>query len=370
MTNPTDKIVVAQIVQNLDVGGLERVVINLLLHGNHERFAPILITLGNGGALADEVRDRGIPVLTMNKGTGRFIGLPWQLAGVMREHRVSVVHAHNHSPLLYGALAARLAGVSRVVFTSHGIKTSSRPLAARLRRMGMLHDMVYVSDDSRDHAVTSGGVSPEDARVIINGIDIGRYAAPDEREMSQIRSQLGLGPETRVYGIVARLNEAKDHPNLLRAFAQLHERMGNAHLLVIGDGETREEVEQVRAELGLEQSVTLMGNRKDIPQLLGVIDVFVLSSRREGMAMTLLEAMAAGRPIVATRVGGNPEVVAEDETGLIVAPESVEALAEGMWRLGSDPDMMARMGAAARERVAEYFSVAAMCDRYEALYQS
>jgi glycosyltransferase involved in cell wall biosynthesis len=179
---------------------------------------------------------------------------------------------------------------------------------------------------------------------------------------------LGLREDAFVFGIVARLSPAKDHAHLLRAFAGLAAVDTRVRLVVVGDGELRADLLQLVRELGVKDRVVLTGSREDIATLLGAFDCFVLSSYTEGLAMTLLEAMAAELPLVATRVGGNAEVVVDGETGIVVPARDTARLSEAMQWMSTHPAEARAMGARGRERAQARFSVEAMVSAYQDAY--
>lgn len=361
---------VAHVVQNLAVGGLERVVINLMTGSKQRGGRSILYTLGEGGELVAELASSGFEVIPLGKRPGMDYRLPFTLSRSFRGRGVNVVHAHNFSPLVYGSIAGRLARVAGVVYTAHGVKTSSRKKPYLFQRLGLVDKMVFVSEDARKAALRRGGLADRDVETIVNGIDLDRYAGGRGFDRAQKKEALGIQPGESVVGIVARLTPAKDHSNLLRAFKIVLDSGARATLLVVGDGELRRELEAETAALGIRDRVIYLGSRSDVPELLGLMDVFVLSSYTEGLAMTLLEAMAAGLPVVATAVGGNTEAVADGETGIIVPPRDAPALAGAVRELLLDRDKSTAMGQNGRRRAFALFGIDTMVRKYEKIYYS
>jgi sugar transferase (PEP-CTERM/EpsH1 system associated) len=367
MAVPAAPTAVAHLVQNLDVGGLERVVINLMKATDPGRYRPLLYTLGRGGALADEVEREGFRVRRLARRSGVDWALFLRLARTLRSDGVRVVHSHNYSPLVYGSIAGRLAGAAGHVYTAHGAKTAARQGTRRFQRLGLVDDIVFVSEDARRVSLAAGAVADRRVHTIVNGIDVDAFVR-DGEVRRRIRAQLGIDAEAPVAGIVARLTAAKDHVNLFDAFATLRDTHPAARCLVVGDGELREDLERAVRERGLSGSVLLIGNRGDVADVLAALDVFVLSSATEGLAVTLLEAMAAGLPVVATRVGGNPEVVEDGCSGIIVPPRDSAALAAALGRMFDGPEIARGMGHAGRERCRSRFGVETMAKRYQDLY--
>jgi glycosyltransferase involved in cell wall biosynthesis len=367
MTDTAGRTTVVHIVENLEVGGLERVVINLMTHVDAGRYRSVLYCLGHGGALVPEVEAAGHPVRCFGKKPGMDWILLSRIARALREDGAAIVHPHNFSPLVYGSLGAAVTPARGVVYTAHGAKTSGRRKQLLFQRLGLVDEIVFVSADARRVALECGAVRPAGTRTIVNGIEIGRYEGAPDRE--KIRSGFGIPPGSPVLGIVARLTPAKDHAMLFRAFSRVRERYPGARLLIVGDGELGEELKADVADLGLNDGVIFTGARRDVPSLLSAMDVFVLSSYTEGLAMTLLEAMAARLPVVATSVGGNAEAVADGETGIIVPPHEPKTFADTVIGLLGDPGAMQRMGTAGLARARRQFSTEAMVKSYVELYE-
>lgn len=358
---------VIQIVHNLDVGGLERVVISLIDGLDPARHRAVLVCLQDGGDLLSDIHAPGVRVYGLRKGNRFSVRAIAYLAAIIRREHAEIVHCHNHGALAYGVLASLVAQRGKVVYTAHGVLSASRLRTALLgRARRRVRRVVAVSEDTRQVATGHGRMDPRRTSLIINGIDVRRFAPFAGAETARIG--LGLDPGTVVFGIVARLSPVKDHSTLLRAFAQVRATESNARLVIIGGGETEAKVRALIAELGLSDSVRMTGDRRDVPLLMGVLDVFVLSSYSEGLSITLLEAMAASLPVVATRVGGNAEIVVDGVTGLLVEPRNPAALAAAMLWVTENRSPARAMGAAGRTRVEEHFSERAMVAKYAQVY--
>ncbi len=369
MTNSTaGPATVIQVVHNLDVGGLERVVISLIDGLDATRYRSVLVCLQDGGALLGDIRASNLRVYGLRKGDRfslRALGL---MTAILRRERADIVHCHNRGALTYGVLASLLAGRGRVMYTAHGVRSAGSLRSIMLgwgRRR--VRRVVAVSEDARRVATARGRMDPRRTMLVINGIDVRRFdPAPGAGD---VRRALGIEDAAFVFGIVARLTPVKDHGTLLRAFARV-QAAGHrgARLVIVGGGESTDEVRSQVDELGLSGRVVMTGDRRDVPALMGAMDAFVLSSYSEGLSITLLEAMAASLPVVATRVGGNAEIVQDGVSGLLVEPRNAEALAAGMIFVLERPGEARRMGVAGRARVEAEFSERAMVDRYAGVY--
>jgi glycosyltransferase involved in cell wall biosynthesis len=346
---------VAHVTLGLDMGGQEKLLVEFARHADRARFDVQVVSLGPRGVLAEGVEACGCPVTALEAPAGFRAGLFWTLARWFRRQRIDVVHTHDNRPLIYGAAAARLARVGRVIHTQHG---QSLRLSRRQTRLvnfmaGLTDRFVCVSNDSARLAVEQG-VNPCKVGMVWNGIDTKRFRfAPNAG-----------GPVVTV----GRLQPEKDHDTLIRAAALAARRDTAFRLEIAGDGPCLPRLREVTAELGLEQTVRFLGQVGDVPALLRRSGLFVLPSVSEGVSLTLLEAMASGVAIVATSVGGNPEVVVDGETGLLVPPRDPAALADAFLRLRRDDADRRRLIAAGRERVEEWFDVRRMVADYEAHY--
>lgn len=357
----------AQILWSLDVGGLERVVVDLVRGLDRDRFSSVVYCLEREGTWAGDVRSACERVASLDKPPGRSYGLPTRLARMLKRDRVDVVHTHNFGPLLYGGLAAKLARVRGVVHTLHGAEASQRREHRTFQRLRLFDRMVAVSDDVKRVAVEWGGVDPSRLTTVYNGIDTSRYS-PAAGRSEEARRRLGLGEENLV-GIVARLTPEKDHATLLDAFRIVVDTRPTCRLVVVGDGELKGALVSRSQALGIEDRVIFLGSRSDVPELLPALDVVVLASRAEGLGITLLEAMAAGRPTVGARAGGIPEVVVDGETGLLVAPGDAPGFAAAITRLLDEPQLASTMGRNGRARVEARFGLEGMIRSYEAIYE-
>jgi len=358
---------VGHVVQSLEIGGLERVVATLAGRSGARYTGPVYC-LDRDGFLAGALRERGVAVHTVARSPRGFDPAAlWRLAGRMRRDRLDIVHCHNYAALVYGALAALVAGNLPVVYTIHGAKTSRRRATRVFQRLRLADVVVFVSEDSRRVAIGAGAVDAARSRTIVNGTDVESFAPlPGGRQKA--RRPWGIADDAPVAGIVARLTRAKDHRTLFEAVAMLRGDWPGLRCLVVGDGELRSELTDAASALGIADAVIFAGARSDVREVLSAMDIFVLSSSTEGLPVTVLEAMCAALPVVATRVGGIPEVVEDARTGLLVPPRDPPALKAAIESLLRDRARARAMGDAGRERVLDRFSVGAMARRYEALY--
>jgi glycosyltransferase involved in cell wall biosynthesis len=356
-TLPERRLRVVHVALQMDTGGLERLLVEFARHTDRNRFDLHFLCLGKRGRVADEIETCHWPVTAFDTPGGLRPALVLQLAAFFRHLRADVIHTHNTKPLLYAAAAARLAGVPRVVHTRHGQRLSEgRWPIAMLRMAAALADrVVCVSDDCARLSVQQG-VAVSKVFTVWNGVDLAKFS---------YHGPTPGGPAV----MVGRLSPEKDIGTLIRAAGLVLREDPSFRLEIAGDGACRAELEGVVDALGLRGCVRFLGEVRDVPGVLQRASLFALSSLTEGISLTLLEAMGCGLPVVTTRVGGNREVVAERETGLLVPPASPEALASAILELRRHPERAAAMGTAGRRRVEAHFSVRAMTGAYEDLYR-
>lgn len=358
---------VAQVIPSLQVGGLQKVVVRLV-DRFRGRMDHLVLTPAGDGPLRPRFGP-GVDVIALAERPGSPKLNALRMARVFRAWRPDVVHTRNWT-CIDAILGARLAGVPVVIHGEHGREAGDpegrNGLRRRVRRLlaPLVTEFVAVSRDLARWLVEDVGVPPAKVTQIYNGVDTEAFS-PADKEAA--RRTLGIRDGAVVIGTVGRLDPVKDHRGLLEAFGRTA-RHPHAQLVVVGDGPCRAELEQVGRRLGLDGRVLMLGERQDVARILRALDVFVLPSLGEGISNALLEAMASGLPVIATRVGGNPELVDHDVTGMLVSPRSAEALAAAFDRYLSDPGLIRKHGEAGRQRALHDFSLERMFGAYDSLY--
>jgi glycosyltransferase involved in cell wall biosynthesis len=320
------------------------------------------------GRLQPEYEKTGIPVYVVEKKPGLDIFFPFRLAKQMRSIKPDIVHTHNHNAWLYGGMAARLLNL-RLVHTEH---TSPDYNAERWylieKFMSFFTDRITTVSRSVGRFMADvEGISAGKITVVHNGIDYSSYNRQTDIQAKKL--EFGIRPSDVVVGNVARLFPNKDQQMLLEAFRIVVDKIPYARLLIAGDGPLKNDLLAKREQLKLTDNVSLLGNRRDIVELLSVFDVFVLPSIKEGLPMTILEAMCCNAAVIATDVDGNPEVVVDGETGYIVPARKPAVLAEKIIELLQDKDKANLMGRAGRRRVEQEFSFGKMVKGYTDVYE-
>ena len=338
------------------VGGAEEMVLNLVKH-LPDRFEPVILCLNAAGPIGEEIRKTGVEfhVLGVTPGWRR----PWELIDIERaltSLRADIVHTFLLTASLYGRFAAMMARVPIIIGTEVNIYEQKNPRHIAVERWLMAKtDRVVVSAESvRDFYIEQVGADPAKIEVIYNAVDWAQLAASEDRDA--LRAQFGVPHGAPVAGIIARLTEQKAHVHLFEAMAKTTGLEG-LHLLVVGDGHLRGSLETLSSSLGLADRIHFLGARRDLGNILNAIDMFVMPSLWEGVPLSMVLAMGAGLPVVATRVAGIPEVVHDGETGLLVQPAEPVLLGAAMSKLVHDAALRARLGAAAKARVLPRFGV-------------
>lgn len=348
---------IAHVALQLDTGGLERLLIEFARHADRSRFELRFVCLSSRGSVADDIESFGWPVTTLNEPPGIRPGMPFRLSKIFRDWDADVVHTHNTKPLLYAGLAGQIARVPAIVHTSHGSRygASRADTLVFVNACRMVDRVVCVSRDIEERR-RAEGIPAKKVQTIWNGIDVAKFAyhGPNLN-----------GPAV----LVARLRPEKDVPTLLRAVSMITAQHPDFRLEIAGDGECAAEWRVQADQMGLSGHVEFLGDVRDVSGLLRRARMLVCSSVIEGLSVSLLEAMATGVPIVATRVGGNVEVVMDGETGLLVPPGDAGQLAAAMMRIWSDPELGRRMGQVGRSRVESNFDVRKMVMSYESIYE-
>jgi len=362
-----DPVGVLYLITELETGGAQTALADLALHLDRRRFQPQAACLYGAGATARRLQASAVPVTNLDmrhKLDGRVLPRLWRL---LRHERPVILHAHLFHANLLARLVGQLAGVPIIITTEHtmGMESRFRYVVNRLTA-SLVHQIVVVSPAVRDFMVHQVGLPASKVAFIPNGVDVARFAEAHPID----RAAWGLPETAPLIGAVMRLDPVKGGENLVRAVAALPHSRQPAHVVVIGAGPCHTAWAALAQDLGVAERIHWVGYQTDVPAWLAACDVFVQPSDWEGMPVAVLEAMAAGRPVVATAVGGTPNVVVEGVTGLLVPPRDPAALARAVQTLLDNPAQARALGAAGRQRVEQHFSLAAVVAQTEALYDS
>jgi glycosyltransferase involved in cell wall biosynthesis len=355
----------------LHTGGTQRHLQQVLGLLDRDRFEARVYTLRPGGEVEDELRAAGVEVASLD--LGKSLTSPRAVLAMIRAARglrgdgVQIVHGYQWRPSLVGAIVGRLARVPLVFAGKRSLTGDDKRARFAWRLIGRRVDTIVTNAEALRSEADGQGVSARWA-VIPSGVDVDHFRGGPPA--SEAKRRLGLDPKRPVVGTVGRLEERKRHDHLLVATrAMLAKANGLApQLLLVGDGPLRNRLERRAGELGIAKAVHFAGAIADVRTALAAMDVFALPSCAEGMSNALLEAMAAGRPVVATAVGGTNEVLEDGRTGILVPPGDIDLLAGQLLALVMNPARGAYLGAAARRAVTQRFGARAMVSRLEDLY--
>lgn len=368
---------VAHVIYRFDVGGLENGVVNLINLLPDSKWRHAVIALEDiAPAFRARVRRSDVTFIAFKKRPGHLLAAYPRLIRLFRALRPEIVHTRNLAAL-EAAVPAWLAGVPARVHGEHGWDVhdidgaSVRFKWVRRVYRPFVHQYVALSDQIARYLVQKVGIPPERITHIYNGVETARFLGGDD--VVNAKACLPFcGTDLFVVGTVGRMQPVKDQRSLARAFMRVVTRSEVARrrlrLVIVGDGPVRAEVQRELQEAGLADLAWLPGSRDDVAELMRAFDLFFLPSLSEGVSNTILEAMATGLPVVATRVGGNAELVQDEVTGALVEPRDVAALAAMIERYAGTPALAQEHGAAGRRRVEERFGIDAMVAAYDALY--
>lgn len=358
---------IAFCITDLDPGGAERALVRLATGLDRGRWEPTVFCLSSGGALVDELRAAKVPVVCLGARRWNHVAVLWRLVRELRRFRPLILQTFLYHANLAGRIAARVARVRTVV---SGIRVAEKRSRARLWldrwTNRLVRQNVCVSRAVAAFSVEQSGLAAEKIVVIPNGVDVPRFAGAAPADLSVF----GIPARSRVLLSIGRLDPQKGLGDLIAAAAPVIHKFADVHFLLVGEGPERSHLEELIREQGLAERVHLAGWRADIPELLAAGTSLVLASHWEGLPNVILEAMAAGLPVVATRVEGTAELVIDGQTGFLVSSRSPVELAEAIEKVLLGPAAARGMGHAGQQRAKSEFSWEKMVAEYERLYES
>jgi sugar transferase (PEP-CTERM/EpsH1 system associated) len=367
---------IAHIVFRFDYGGLENGVVNVINGLPEDAFRHTVIALTESTEFKSRIRRNDVTVHALNKQAGKDPAAYLRLYRLLKQIRPDITHSRNLATL-EGAVVARLAGVPQRIHGEHGWDiydpdgTNRKYRAMRRLASPAIGRFVTVSRELERWLTDFVGIRASKITRICNGVDTDKFRRLEGASRSLLPEAL-RAPGTIVFGSVLRFSPIKDPMNFARAFvaARRDPAGANIRLAMVGDGPMHADVERLLVEAGVAHDAWLPGARDDVAALLKEMDVYVLGSLREGISNTVLESMSTGLPVIATRTGGNVELVNDNVTGRLIAPGNSDELAAAMLAYARDPNMRRTHGAAARERIEQEYSLRRMLRDYEALYRA
>lgn len=367
---------VAHIIYALGTGGLENGLVNIINRASPDRYRHAIVCLTESGDFAKRLTAADVPVISLYKRPGHDLGVYWRLWRVLRQLRPALIHTRNLAALEMQAVALLSPRIRRVhgehgrdIYDLDGSNPKYRLLRKALNRV--VHRYITVSEDLRGWLVDSIGISSRRVRRIYNGVDPQRFFPRTGRRVDLFPDSF-LADDAIVVGTVGRLAEVKDQGSLLHAVHLLVQRepalRDRLRLAVVGDGPLFDDLQRAAQGFGIAELLWMPGDREDVPEILRALDIFVLPSLAEGISNTILEAMASGLPVVATRTGGNPELVTDGHSGRLVPVADPAALAGALGGMLDDMPLSRRMGEIGRQTVVQRFGWDRTVENYLAIY--
>ena len=358
---------VMYVIWSLGLGGAEQVVIRLAVGLDRRRFSPLIVCLNEPGPFASQARRAGIEVLALHKRGAIDLGMLIRLVRLMRQRRPQIVHTHLWGANCWGRIAARLAGVPVLIAHEHGMQPWRRAphfvfdaVVARIT-----HRILFASHQVMQTYQRKTRTAPAKCRVIPNGV--AWNGGSEDRE--RLRAAQGCARGDRLIISVGRLSPEKGYADLLRAFAILARRVPEARLILIGDGPERDALQRLHVQCGVQGAVTFAGAQEQVGSWLAAADLYVQPSRREGLPLAVLEAMAAGVPVIATQVGDLERLITDGHDGHLVPAASPDALAAKMLEVLERLDGQGPLIHAARRLVRGRYALAQMVREVETVYE-
>ena len=367
-------IVLAELAGSSSYGGGERYLELLLDRVDRTRFRPLLIC-PEPGSFVGRMKERGVETRLVHLAPLFNPIALWRLTRLLVREHVTILQTHGARANFYGRIAGRLAGVPVIISTIHNslkdykVSPLTRWLYTVLLRLTLplVHRILCVSEANRGDLIEECPAAAAKAHTVYNGVDLSAFSSQPNHQ--KVRQELGV-TEGPVLVTIGRLTEQKGHRYLLQALSCLLETWPQLCCLFVGEGELQDALRRMAIDLGVERACRFVGVREDIPDILTAADVFVLPSLSEGFPFVLLEALAMGCPVVASRVNGVPELIEDHKTGLLVPPRDPQALARAIRDMLDDRRAALRMGAAGRALVRERFTVNRMVANTTAIFDA
>lgn len=364
--------VICHVIHAMGVGGAE-VLVDQMVRRMAEEFRCVVAVLDDIGELGRRLHHDGIAVEHLQRSPGIDRRCARRLRRFADQQGAVLLHAHQCTPFFQAMLSRGFTGSRPVVFTEHGRHFPDYPSRKRMvvNRLLLQNEdrLIGCGGAVRTALIQNEGLPSSRVEVIYNGVDLAASAGSSADARQRIRAEFGYGEHDFVAVQVARLHELKDHQTALKTIDAVRREVPHVRLLLAGEGEQRQAIEDSVRRMGLQQHVTLAGTRSDVADLLAAADAFLMTSISEGIPLTVIEAMAAGKPVVSTAVGGIPEMIVHGQSGFLAASGDAKALAESLMALQKNPVLAAEMADLASREAEARFSLDAMLSSYRQVYQ-
>ena len=367
------KINILFLMMSLDVGGTEKHVFDLVSHLNKETFNPVICCLYNLGQIGMKLSEnkKGIKIYKDIAKNKWDISCLWKLFNIIKKENIDILYTID-SPLsqFWGSVSAKFGGVTanitRISMTNPIFHAKRRKLVNRVM-MPSIDKVISQAYSQKEYLVNIEKIDAEKIEVIYNGVDLAKFRK--SKDELALKESVGIPEDARVVGMVARLSLEKGYPVFLNTAKIILNKMPDVHFLIVGDGAEKENLKKMTGQLQIESNIHFLGTVKNVPQVVSLFDVAVMSSDFDTFSNSILEYMAMSKPVVATNVGSFFEVVRQDVNGYLLQPGDPEGLAESVLKLLDDKNLAVRLGKAGRKIVEEEFSIQKMVETYEVLFE-
>jgi glycosyltransferase involved in cell wall biosynthesis len=363
------KINLLHVTFDMHIGGTEQVIKNLVEATDKSRFNIFILCIESPiGPIGEMLSEKGYKIDALSRKAGFDVKLVLEIREYVKQHQINVLHCHQYTPWVYGALASVLTG-AKVIFTEHGRFYPDRsswkrkyinPLLVKLT-----DHITSISKATKQALVDYEYIPASRIDVIYNGI---AELEGNIEEAQQLRKKLSIPKDTLILGTISRLDPIKNHRLLISSFAKVQKENPKLRLLIVGDGELRPNLEQQVKELEISDKVVFAGFQTNPVDYLRLMDVFLLPSFSEGTSMTLLEAMSMAKPCIVTDVGGNPEIIEDQISGLVTPSNDENRLVAACSLLIKDSNLRKKLGDAGKAQFEERFTIQCMLSNYKAIY--
>ncbi|WP_158971646.1 glycosyltransferase [Paraglaciecola sp. L3A3] len=361
---------IMHITYDMRIGGTEMVIKNLIDGANKKQFEMSVLCIESPlGPFAQELLSNGIKIETLKRKPGFDTSLISAIRRTIKANNIDIIHCHQYTPWVYGVIAAALTG-TKVIFTEHGrfypdSSTWKRKLINPILNI-FTHQVTAISRATKQALIEYENIPAQDIEIIYNGIAPIEF---DEYKVNILRKKLNIPENHTVLGTVARFDPIKNHSMMLNAFANILTQQPNCTLLIVGDGEERENIEKCIENLNIKNNVILTGYEQKPVHHIALMDLFLLSSLSEGTSMTLLEAMSIGKPCVVTDAGGNPEIIFHNKNGLVTSNDNEAEFSKAIQTLLCSPELLKIQGSTGKEMFYKLFEEKIMNQKFSLIYQ-
>ena len=369
ISTPPEKLKIVHLVTSLEVGGAQHNMLLGLPRLDRDRYEHHIVSIMNRMQMRQQFLKAGIGVHSLGLSRKTDLAVALRLRSLLKKLSPDILHTYLIHGNVLGRIVGRLVGLPVIIGSELTIGQAGRIGRLVTKLTNPLTDAVEVNSETGGKAIIADlGVQPEKVEVVLPGLDLEAFGG-STKHRAAIRAELGLAAEQHLVLYIGRLRPVKGVDYGIKAFAQALVSQPNMHMALAGEGEQRQQLENLTAELGIAEKVTFLGVRNDLANVLAAADSVLMPSLTEGFPRVAIESMASSKPVIATRVGGTPEASIDGQTGILVPARDLDAMASAIARLVADPDLQSRLGSLARQRTEEHYSAASYVARLDKMYQ-